>query len=80
MTGTTRVGRTRQTAELDLFRLYLDEIGRHPLLTKEDEIELSQAYQAGLDARRRLAVAAADHPGRPDLEAVAERGEWACRR
>src|SRR5262245_2583498 len=27
----------------DSFRLYLDEVGRHPLLTKEDEIELSQA-------------------------------------
>ena len=25
---------------LDLFRLYLDEVGRHPLLTKQDEIEL----------------------------------------
>ena len=28
---------------LDLFRVYLDDIGRYPLLTKEDEIELSQA-------------------------------------
>ena len=35
---------------LDLFRVYLDQIGRHPLLTKEDEIELSQAYEAALDA------------------------------
>lgn len=24
---------------LDLFRVYLDQIGRHPLLTKEDEME-----------------------------------------
>ena len=30
---------------LDLFRVYLDDIGRHPLLTKEDEIELSQAMR-----------------------------------
>ena len=30
---------------LDLFRVYLDDIGRYPLLTKEDEIELSQAYR-----------------------------------
>ena len=56
-----RVGRgAARRAELDLLRLYLDEIGRHRLLTKEDEIHLSQAYQAGLDARRRAAV------GRPD--------------
>ena len=32
----------------DSFRLYLDEVGRHPLLTKEDEIELSQAGLIGL--------------------------------
>ena len=38
------------TGDLDLVRVYLDEVGRHPLLTKEDEIELSQAYEAGLDA------------------------------
>jgi RNA polymerase sigma factor (sigma-70 family) len=76
MTGTTRVARTRQTAELDLFRLYLDEIGRHRLLTAEDEVRLAQAYEAGLEARRRLA---AGDPGRSELEAVAERGEWARR-
>jgi Sigma-70, region 4/Sigma-70 factor, region 1.2 len=45
---------------LDLFRVYVDQIGQHPLLTKEDEIELSQAYQAGLDALRELADSAAD--------------------
>ena len=39
---------------LDLFRVYLDDIGRYPLLTKEDEIELSQAYEAGLDAQLKL--------------------------
>jgi RNA polymerase sigma factor (sigma-70 family) len=76
MTGTTRVARTRQTAELDLFRLYLDEIGRHRLLTAEDEVRLAQAYEAGLEARRRLA---AGDPGRSELEAVAERGERARR-
>ena len=64
----------------DSFRLYLDEVGRHPLLTKEDEIELSQAYEAGLDAQLKLADTAPDDPARPDLEAVAERGEWARRK
>src|SRR5215213_2501664 len=64
----------------DSFRLYLDEVGRHPLLTKEDEIELSQAYEAGLDAQLKLADCAADDPARPELEATAERGEWARRK
>ncbi|HEX2157407.1 MAG TPA: sigma-70 family RNA polymerase sigma factor, partial [Actinomycetes bacterium] len=64
----------------DSFRLYLDEVGRHPLLTKEDEIELSQAYEAGLDAQLKLADTAPDDPARPDLEATADRGEWARRK
>jgi RNA polymerase sigma factor (sigma-70 family) len=80
MTDTTRVARVRRTVELDLFRLYLDEIGKHPLLAAEDEVRLSQAYQAGLDARRQLADTAADEPSRSELEAVAERGEWARRK
>ena len=50
---------------LDLFRLYLDEVGRHPLLTKEDEIELSQAYEAGLDAQLKLADTSPDDPPGP---------------
>ena len=70
---------TTATADLDLFRLYLDEAGRHPLLTREDEVELSQAYEAGLDAERKLADTSPDDPARPDLEAVADHGEWARR-
>ena len=58
----------------DSFRLYLDEVGRHPLLTKEDEIELSQAYEAGLDAQLKLATTDPDDPARADLEVVAARG------
>ena len=65
---------------LDLFRVYLDQIGRHRLLTGEDEIELSQAYEAGLDAQLKLADTSPDDPARPDLEAIAERGEWARRK
>jgi RNA polymerase primary sigma factor len=65
---------------LDLFRVYLDEVGRHPLLTKEDEVELSQAYEAGLDAQLKLADTSPDDPARPDLEAICERGEWARRK
>jgi RNA polymerase sigma factor (sigma-70 family) len=65
---------------LDLFRVYLDEVGRHPLLTKEDEIELSQAYEAGLDAQLKLADTSPDDPARPDLEVVADHGDWARRK
>src|SRR5215204_3673655 len=64
----------------DSFRLYLDEVGRHPLLTKDDEIELSQAYEAGLDAQLKLVDTSPDDPARPDLETVADRGEWARRK
>src|SRR6266487_4525824 len=63
----------------DSFRLYLDEVGRHPLLTKEDEIELSQAYEAGLAAREKLAKLDPADPGRAEFEVIAARGEQARR-
>jgi len=50
------------------------------LLTKEDEIELSQAYEAGLDAQLKLADTSPDDPARPDLELVADHGDWARRK
>jgi RNA polymerase sigma factor (sigma-70 family) len=39
----------------DLIRVYLDGIGRHPLLSQEDEARLAQAVEAGRDAAARLA-------------------------
>jgi RNA polymerase primary sigma factor len=80
MTRTTSVKPERHIGELDLFRLYLDQAGRHPLLSRQDEIALSQAYQQGLDARRKLAELPASDPRRPALAAQAERGEWARRK
>jgi RNA polymerase primary sigma factor len=41
---------------LDLFRVYLDQIGRHPLLTREDEVRLAQAYEAGDEGARRKMI------------------------
>ena len=38
----------------DLVRLYLTDIGQYPLLTKEDEVELAQAIEAGAEARAEL--------------------------
>ncbi|MBW3659532.1 MAG: sigma-70 family RNA polymerase sigma factor [Actinobacteria bacterium] len=38
----------------DLVRQYLNDAGRHALLTKEDEADLAKRYQAGLHADRML--------------------------
>jgi RNA polymerase sigma factor (sigma-70 family) len=67
-----------QTA--DSFRLYLDEVGRHPLLTKDDEVELSQAFEAGQAAQVRLGELPAEHPDVPALKATARKGEAARRK
>ncbi len=41
--------------EEDLVRLYLNDIGKHALLTKDDEARLAQAIEAGREARTELA-------------------------
>jgi RNA polymerase primary sigma factor len=81
MTSTIPATRVRQPAELDSFRLYLDEIGRRPLLTSQDEVQLSQAYQQGLDAQRQLTQVGGDldQATRARLQATAERGRRARR-
>ncbi|MDA8283026.1 MAG: sigma-70 family RNA polymerase sigma factor [Actinomycetota bacterium] len=48
-----------ESSEQDLVRLYLDGIGKYPLLTKDDEVTLAQAIEAGRAARAELAT-----PGR----------------
>ena len=40
--------------EEDLVRLYLTDIGQYPLLTKDDEVRLAQAIEAGNAARAEL--------------------------
>jgi RNA polymerase sigma factor (sigma-70 family) len=40
----------------DLVRLYLEDVGRHDLLTKDDEVRLSQTIEAGRDAAAALAA------------------------
>ena len=42
--------------EEDLVRLYLHDIGKHDLLTKDDETRLAQAIEAGRDARTEFAT------------------------
>jgi hypothetical protein len=68
MTRNMQTGQGPQ--EPDLFRLYLDEVGGHPLLTKDDEIELSQAYEAGLAARAKLKDLAPDDKDRAGLQVM----------
>jgi RNA polymerase sigma factor (sigma-70 family) len=41
----------------DLVRLYLEDVGRHELLTKDDEVRLAQAIEAGVVARNELEAA-----------------------
>jgi RNA polymerase primary sigma factor len=45
---------TRRAATGDLVRIYLREIGRVPLLTAQDEVELAKAIEAGLFAEEKL--------------------------
>ena len=45
----------------DLVRLYLDDIGRHPLLTKEDEVRLARQIEDGNAARELLTSDGAGH-------------------
>ena len=44
----------RRAATGDLVRIYLREIGRVPLLTAEDEVELAKTIEAGLFAEEKL--------------------------
>jgi RNA polymerase sigma factor (sigma-70 family) len=55
----TQVTRRTERHEEDLVRVYLDEIGRHELLTKDDEARLAQDIEAGREARAKL-----EAPGR----------------
>ena len=43
--------------DTESLRLYMTEVGRYPLLTKEDEVRLAQSIEAGRDA------ATLDHAG-----------------
>ncbi len=47
---------SKVSADENLLRLYLDEIGKVPLLTKQDEVSLAQAIEAGKAAQSRLEV------------------------
>ncbi len=48
------MARSQRVGDDDLVHLYLTDLGRHPLLTKDDEAGLAKLIEAGADARRQL--------------------------
>ena len=53
----------RRAVTGDLVRIYLREIGRVPLLTAQDEVELAKAIEAGLFAEEKVQDSRAGGPG-----------------
>jgi RNA polymerase sigma factor (sigma-70 family) len=67
-----------QVPNEDQVRLYLSEIGRYPLLTKDDEARLAQEAEAGRDARAELAANGVHNPSRArELRRVIRTGDAA---
>jgi RNA polymerase primary sigma factor len=72
---------SRRAPTSDLVRIYLREIGRVPLLTAEEEVELAKSIEAGLFAEEKVARAAIITPGEgADLELLARDGVRAKQR
>ena len=66
--------------EEDLVRLYLTDIGQYTLLTKEDEVRLAKAIEAGKEATAKLAGTKTLNPSeRRELRKAARDGEVAER-
>src|SRR5438093_9022122 len=66
--------------EEDLVRLYLTDIGQYPLLTKDDEVRLAKAIEAGNEARSALETAGdLQAARRRELRRQAQDGETAQR-
>jgi RNA polymerase sigma factor (sigma-70 family) len=63
--------------ERDLIGQYLDEIGRTPLLTKDDEGALARAIEAGRAARDELAAGGASPARRAELRRAVRAGDAA---
>jgi len=62
-----------RSATADSVRLYMKEIGRVPLLTGEEEVDLSQRLEAGEEAKLRITAAESgeEQMSEPDLAAFA---------
>jgi RNA polymerase sigma factor (sigma-70 family) len=58
------MGRSQRVGDDDLVHLYLSDVGRHALLTKDDETRLAKLIEAGAGARRQLGDRGGASPGR----------------
>ncbi|TAK20493.1 MAG: sigma-70 family RNA polymerase sigma factor [Chloroflexota bacterium] len=65
---------------LELLGIYLHEVRRFPLLSAEEEISLSRAYDQGRAATARLTAGVEDRDERVHLDHVARTGERARRK
>ncbi len=65
-------------ADSDLVELYLNDIGKHSLLSKDDEVRLGEAVRSGVEAEEELAALKSLTPGRrAQLEAQVGAGREA---
>jgi RNA polymerase sigma factor (sigma-70 family) len=69
----------RDREDDDLVRIYLSDIGRYDLLTKDDEARLSQAYEAGIAARTELEDGSITVARKRELRRLVKEGEEAER-
>ncbi len=63
--------------EEDLVRLYLSDIGQHPLLSKEDEATLAEQRLVGIEAREELNTTNPSPSRKRQLRRLSQQGEAA---
>jgi RNA polymerase sigma factor (sigma-70 family) len=66
-----------ETQDEDLVRLYLDSIGRYPLLTKEQEWDLSRVIYEGREAKEQMTRGDLKAPRKRQLLSAVELGDAA---
>jgi RNA polymerase sigma factor (sigma-70 family) len=69
--------RGQASPEEDLVRLYLSDIGRHPLLSKEDEANLAEERLVGLEAADELSRTKPSPARKAQLRRLARQGQEA---